>query len=74
MSWTDFRALIQEANTDPKAWARAIEANPNSPDGALAVAIFEVMDTHNVGHITSLAEIILSLARQAGEVPSDQDN
>lgn len=39
MSWTDYKRLLDERDTDPGAWAAAAKANPNGPLTACKVAV-----------------------------------
>lgn len=62
MSWTDYKRLLKEQNTDPRAWQAAGKANPNDPLTACKIAV--------EAEPWEAAVVLLLLARQQAEPPA----
>ncbi len=65
MSWLDFQHLIDQQNADITAWMRAIEANPNTPEDALKLALLDLFQRRDMPALERLARLILDLVRNA---------
>lgn len=65
MSWSQFANLISEGNRDVAAWKVAIEGNPNTPEGALKIAINHFIRNGDVAAIDDLCSFVVLLVNQA---------
>jgi len=65
MSWQDFYTLINQQNTDITAWMAAIDANPNTPEDALKVAVLQMIQREDGEMLEKLAQVVIDLVRNA---------
>jgi len=65
MSWKDFYRLIEEQNTDVTAWKAAIDANPNTSEDALKVALMEIYERNGVDMLDKFTAVVIAMARNA---------
>ena len=65
MSWQDFHRLIDEQNTDITAWMAAIEANPNTPEDALKVALMDIFQQEDMAMLEKFTGLVTGLVRNA---------
>ena len=65
MSWNDFKRLIDEQNSEITAWMHAIEANPNTPEDALKLALLHAIQQQDMAALDKFATLVLYLVRNA---------
>ena len=65
MSWQDFNRLIDQRNTDVTAWMAAIQANPNTPEDALKVALLDMIQREDGAMLEKLTEVVIGMVRNA---------
>lgn len=67
MSWINFQNLIDNLDVNPEHWQTAIEANPNTPEDALKVAVMKIFETKDMQSLDDLCSCVVSIVRQAVE-------
>lgn len=67
MSWVNFQNLIENLDVNPEHWQTAIEANPNTPEDALKVAIMKIFETKDMQSLDDLCSCVVSIVKQAVE-------